>query len=219
MFGKGYDNWAGSFSKELSSGEHKIEESYEPMEHGGYDMGNHFAKYYPVYDSGDKALTAVDVEIENDTNIDLDNAVDAAQNTAVTAEIGDKSSVIIDDALQAQPQQSLAVGNFAGDVETGAETNVETATAADDFGWGGYWGGDKAATFADVDISNSTDIEINNDVTAIQNTVIDLDIGDGANVIVSDSLAAAPSQNIAVGNFEAGVETGADTEVDTGTFA
>lgn len=218
MFGKGYDLWAGSFSKELTSGEHKIEDSYEPMEQGGYDLGGLSAKYYPMFDNGDESSSVLDVDIENETDIDVDNDVDVVQNTAIEVEIGDHSAALIDDALQAQPQQSAAVGNVGGAVETGGETDVATVTDAGGF-WGGFWGGDKAVALADIDVTNTTDIEINNDVTAIQNTVIDLDVGAGANVILSDSLLSAPSQNLAVGNFEGLVATGPETEVETGTFA
>ena len=107
-----------------------------------------------------------------------------------------------------------------GLIDTGATAVGASSAIADGpafFGFGGF-GGDSLTSFTDIDVTNTTDIDITNNVTAIQNTVIDLDVGPGSSAIISDALNAAPSQNIAVGNFGGAVDTGVGTEVFSEDF-
>ncbi len=78
-----------------------------------------------------------------------------------------------------------------------------------------YWfdfGGDRLSSLTDIDVTNTTDIDLVNDVTAIQNTIVDLDVGPHSSAIISESMNAAPSQQLAVGNFDGDVNTG-QTEI------
>ena len=163
---------------------------------------------------GDKLTSATDVDVENFTDIDLENEVAAAQETVVSADVGFGSSAIVDESMNAAPSQSGAIGNFDASVGTG-EVAVETASGIAD-SWFDY-GGDRLNSATDVDVFNGTDIDVANDVTAIQNTAIDLDVGPHSSAIISESLNAAPSQNLAVGNFSGDVFTGG-VEVQTEDF-
>lgn len=198
---KSYDAWMRYFGEEMD---------------GGFgDSGNHVAHYqpFPRFDGGDDLFSAASVEVENDFDLDIENNVDVAQNTVVDVEVGFGSSLILAGSANAAPQQSVAVGNFDGDVETGG---TSVGVGAGSFGgpapFFGF-GGNGLVAFADVDVTNTTDIDIVNNVTAIQNTVIDIDVGAGSTAILAGALNVAPQQNIAVGNFGGFVETGAGTDV------
>ena len=162
---------------------------------------------------GDRVSSATDVDVSNLAEIDIENDVAAAQETFVSADIGHGSSAIIDESMNAAPQQSGAVGNFDGAVATG-QVAVDAGTESFGGGWFDF-GGDRLSSMTDVDVANVTAISLDNDVTAIQNTAIDLDVGPHSSAIISESLNAAPSQNLAVGNFGGEVQTGAvEIQVD-----
>lgn len=180
-----------------------------------YAPHNYWTKFFQ---DGDDVFSATDVDVKNKTDIDLSNDVDAQQNTVVEAKVGFGSSAIVDEAMNASPLQSGVIGNFDGEVATGG-TGVEAVTEVSDgpswFGWG--YDNDRVTTATDVDVFNKTDIDLHNDVTAIQNTVLDLDVGPHSSAIISESMNAAPQQHLAVGNFGGDVETGG-TEVIADDF-
>lgn len=170
------------------------------------------------FHGSDHVAQAADVDVAAATDIDLHNDVTAEQATVVDADFGAYSHAFVADALKAAPEQSLAVGNFDGAVETG-DVDVDVQQSAfDGYGYGYGWGGDAIAQATDVDVIATTDIDLINDVDASQTTVIDLDVGPGASVTLADALEAAPSQQIAVGNFSGDVSTGV-VDVDVDNFA
>lgn len=185
-----------------------------------YDFGvetPHLELYKPYPHKHDEIDTETNVDVTNATDIDFDNAVQAAQETEVNLELGHFASAAIGDSMNTAPQQQLAVGNFDGKVETG-EVAVEADTAIDaGHDWFGWGRGRDIDTETNVDVANVTDIDFDNDVTAIQSTLINVELGDGAYAAIGDSLNAAPSQNIAVGNFGGDVDTG-DVYVEANDF-
>lgn len=195
MTSNAYNAWTQYFGHELDA--------------GFGDSGNHYAHYqpFPAFHEGDDLFSATDIDVIAETDLDIENNVDIGQNTVVDVELGFGSSAIFDESANAAPQQSAAIGNFDGDVQTGGsvvEAGLQSGPAP--FGFG--FGGNNVTAFADIDVVNVTDIDIENNVTAIQNTVIDIDVGPGASAIFSDALNVAPQQNIAVGNFGGFAETG-----------
>lgn len=198
MTTKGFSTWAKYFGDEMEAGVN-----------GPMDLGNHYAHHhpFPVFDRGDDVFSATDIDVANETDIDVNNDVFAQQNTIVEADIGGGSSAIIDESLNAAPEQSGAIGNVDGGVSTGGVAVDAFAGSAGGPGFFGF-GGNTVNSFTDIDVVNVTDIDLANNVTAIQNTVIDLDIGPGSSAIISDALNVAPSQNLAVGNFDGFVGTG-----------
>lgn len=186
-------------------------------------MSAYYNPWLAYFDGSDHTTQATDVDVSAVTDIDLNNSVDAAQATVIDADFGAYSHAFVADALKAAPEQSLAVGNFDGQVETGDVDVDALSSAPDGYGFGGYFGGyglgDVATQATDIDVTAITDIDVVNNVTAVQNTVIDLDVGPGASVTLADALEAAPSQQIAVGNFGGSVDTGAPIDVDVDNFA
>lgn len=60
-----------------------------------------------------------------------------------------------------------------------------------------------------VDVVNIVDIDVENDVTVVQDLEVDIDIGAGASAVIGGGLLSAPEQAVAVGNVDGGVAAGA----------
>lgn len=188
-------------------------EAYVEAEgHGPAEASHAHILPHPFPFPGRDALdSATSVDVDNLSDIDVDNSVAALQETVASAEVGHGASAIIDEALNVAPHQSGAVGNFGGAVETGQTAVGTQSEILDGSPWFDF-GGDRLSSLTDIDVTNTTDIDLVNDVTAIQNTIVDLDVGPHSSAIISESMNAAPSQQLAVGNFDGDVNTG-QTEI------
>lgn len=138
----------------------------------------------------------VDLDFSNVLDIDIENTVALIQNILIDIDVGAGATLFIDSLDDLIPDQNLDFGDWdLGDLaslfggDAAANGMFDPAALLDSFADLG--GGPGAGFYADIDVETIVDVDIVNDITLLQNLVIDIDLEAGATVVFADGIEEA----------------------------